>query len=425
MKKNITETTDQNITSPQSCWIPLHCAVMGRKHYRQNVPCQDACFAADSPRPYLVACDGRGSASKSHFGANDAVEAIRRQVTISHSLLTELLDKEANEQEEDLLPILKDQFFRAAAVVQKELAESHECSPKDFEFTLIVMILGRYKSFYLHIGDGALVIERKNRAVLLSEPENGDFANVTTFVQYGKDCKSKSALIETAGITGIAAFSDGTGEKMIQAGTGIPSPGFVEIWEGMRKGTFAGKDLLSFLTRTDWEPKVQDDRCLAVLSRKEESHSENRTFKQDSCDKIEVVEVEKKQLKESVIPDSVNKSVVEINDSNSDRLPRENVQREKKEVEIEAHKSNFSLSSANTIAVVILLLIAIFFTQLIILQKIFFLEEIAKHSIEPKILIIEKHQQKNRETHLQQQPKLKETVLPPTGKKKINKKKEF
>ena len=258
-------TQKQNRASAGS-WIPVHGAVMGRKHYRKNIPCQDACYASNSPRPYIIACDGRGSAEKSHFGAQEAVESIRRQMTVSHFLLSTLLDNENSEQSEHLFEMLKDQFFRAAAVVQKELAEKHSVSPKEFEFTLILFILGQKQSFYFHIGDGSLVIEQDNETIVLSKASNGEFANVTDFVQYGKGYNARAGLIDSLNITGAAAFSDGTAEKMIQFGTGLPSPGFAQMWKGMRERSFIQKDVIEFLTSTEWEPKVQDDRCLALIS---------------------------------------------------------------------------------------------------------------------------------------------------------------
>jgi Protein phosphatase 2C len=262
--KNINSVTEHR--SINCAWLPLHCAVMGRKHYRQNIPCQDAAFAANDPRPYIVACDGRGSAAKSHFGATEAVAAIRRQMTISHSLLSELLDP-TDDSSATLLPILQDQFYRAAALVQLELAKQHNCKSKEFEFTLILMIVGLVKGFYLHIGDGALVIEKNGKTIVLSEAMNGDFANITNFVSYGTTAKMNMGLVDVADVTAIAAFSDGTAEKMIQAGTGKPTPGFAQIWKGMRQEQFGEKDLLNFLTNSDWEPKVQDDRSLSLLAK--------------------------------------------------------------------------------------------------------------------------------------------------------------
>ena len=109
-----------------------------------------------------------------------------------------------------------------------------------------------------------------------------------------------TGLIDITAVTAIAAFSDGTGEKMIQAGTGKPTPGFAKIWQGMRTGEFGENDLMNFLTCTDWEPKVQDDRCLALLSKptvdvkvevpNEVDHSTPIT-PQASCDKESILPV--------------------------------------------------------------------------------------------------------------------------------------
>jgi serine/threonine protein phosphatase PrpC len=315
---------DINKNKKKSAWTPLYSEVAGYKHIRQGVECQDACFASNTPRPFLIACDGRGSASLSHLGARAAVQSVKRQIRVSEILLKDILD---NGYDSDAgLEKLNDIFYKCAAVIQNELAEEKEMSHKEFEFTLILLILGKKKSFYLHVGDGALVIEKESGPQVLSAPQNGKYANVTSFVQYGKYSKMRSGFIDTDSFSAAAAFSDGTGEKMLEARTNRPTPGFSVIWTKIRQNTFGRSELLEFLTSNEWD-KVQDDRCLAILTRDRKiekntflSNEEVRT-KISEAEEEDILSKEENQTKmyrESVIVDNSGKKLSEELDAESD-----------------------------------------------------------------------------------------------------------
>lgn len=389
----------------QENWIPIAGEVVGRKHLRSGIPCQDACIAAIDPRPYIVACDGRGSADKSHFGANDAISSIKRQMTISASILQDLLDQEDNTNEEQLLPILKDQFFRAAAVVQKELAEKHASSPKDFEFTLIMMILGKKKGFYLHIGDGALVIEENGETMVLSSPANGEFANVTNFVQYGKEAKMQFGLVDVKRITALAAFSDGTGEKMIQSGTGLPSPGFTDIWKNMRNDEFARKDLLNLLTRPDWEPKVQDDRCLALLSRRTENNEVEVAI-------TDVNDTQDKGAKDDEKSEVDEKVEISSNPNDFEEEPAETAELDKKKAGYPLNITGNIFENARKSLIEIGLLIVILICQLFILNYLTALKENAK-SPDPELKTAPKNTTTEKTKDANTVPPVTETPVQP------------
>lgn len=249
-------------------WIALDAAVCGRKHVRKGMPCQDACRAFTSPRPFAVACDGRGSAPGSHWGAGEAVEAIRTAINIQHLLLETLLDHvDPPENAQCLVELLVDPLYRTACMAQKKCAEQRGGTPSDYDFTLMIFVGGTHRGLTLHVGDGAIVGEVEGQTRVLSAPENGEFANETHFVRYGRTPSMRTGWVNMADLSGVALFSDGTGEGLMESVTGNPSPSFSKIWSGMRDGSFTQSDLWEFLTREDWEPRVQDDRCLALLSR--------------------------------------------------------------------------------------------------------------------------------------------------------------
>lgn len=252
---------------PKEVPVPaLSAAVCGRKHFRRDVPCQDACYAEITPRPFAVACDGRGSAPNSHWGSSRAVRDLRTWVRVNHLLLQQLLDEEVLPLEHSLmLELLEDQVHRCACMAQKACADERGGTPRDYEFTLLMFLGGKKRFLTIHVGDGAILGEWQGDTVLLSAPENGEFANHTRFVRYGSVSNFHLSLMPIHELRGVALMSDGTCDGLIEAGTFTPSPAFRHIWDGMRDGCFQRRDLLEFLTRADWEPRVQDDRCLSLL----------------------------------------------------------------------------------------------------------------------------------------------------------------
>lgn len=253
----------------QEAWTALAADVCGRKHFRRGLPGQDAALAITSPRPFAVVCDGRGSAANSHWGARAAVHAIRRQVTVMHNELDRLLNEADGPENTSLLQRVAEQFYRAAAFVQKECAEERGGAPVEYEFTLLVFLAGSLHGLALHVGDGAIAIEEQSGIRLLSKPDKGEFANQTRFVRYGKTATMRHAWVDIAGLQGVAMFSDGTYEGLVEQTTDKVSLSLVNCWTGMRQGSYTRFDLLALLTDPQWEPRVQDDRCLALLSRRE------------------------------------------------------------------------------------------------------------------------------------------------------------
>ena len=69
-------------------------SIPGNGHIRTERPCQDASGVWCDLRPCLIVCDGRGSASHSHYGARAAVEAFRSQCAVLEDLLAAVLDGE-------------------------------------------------------------------------------------------------------------------------------------------------------------------------------------------------------------------------------------------------------------------------------------------------------------------------------------------
>lgn len=172
-------------------------------------------------------------------------------------------------------------FYNLMAGKQTRLAASTGRVPKDFEFTVAAAMVGRHWCCYLQVGDGGLVVEQNGDLSLLVPPDRGEFANQTRFVQPGADVTERMhvGLVPVAHLTGIAAFSDGTGEQMIEHLSFKPSRAFQVIFDDIRMCKFRHRDIFGFLSDPKWD-RIQDDRSLALLALGTNRHENSPT---DDC----------------------------------------------------------------------------------------------------------------------------------------------
>jgi hypothetical protein len=247
-------------------WLAASACVPGRSHLRSGTPCQDAAATGICPRPWLIVCDGRGSASHSDTGATAAVEAIRAQIDNAGELFAKVLDGDDEEEAQRCHPLLIRLIYRTAAQEQRRQAARMGASPEDFEHTLLAVVCGNKRFLYIQVGDGGIVMQRRDGSLqVLSEPARGEFANTTFFVTCGRQTNWRHGLLPMEGVAGFMAFSDGTAEKLVVIADNTAAPAVGQILERAVAGRFGREEILRFLTEPHWEPGVQDDRSLAIL----------------------------------------------------------------------------------------------------------------------------------------------------------------
>jgi hypothetical protein len=248
-------------------WQALAASVPGRKHIRSGIPCQDASVAGFEPYPFVVVADGRGSSANSHLGAQASCAAVSELIRSSTCMLREILDGHDDGVADSQWGHLATMLFEATRTRQRAIAGERQLSQAELEHTLLLSLWGKRRIACLHVGDGAIVLEHNGVDLSVSSaPERGEYANQTCFVGARTRAEQvRRCLILATDVTGLAAMTDGTAERMLHSQTQKPAPGFSELFKKVRQGTFRERDLLRFLTETFWEPQVQDDRSLAVL----------------------------------------------------------------------------------------------------------------------------------------------------------------
>ena len=260
------------LAEPPTRWLGFAASVPGSGHIRRELPCQDASAAICEPRPAVIVCDGRGSASKglSQEGSKAAVRAFRSQLNVLEPYIAEYLDRPDLEVSEwrDLCRIL----HRTLAQAKLDCAERLSLPENEFDFTAAFAVVGKTWTGCFQVGDGSLVIRRNGVCETVFKPEKGEFANLTTFVRWGGDETDdfSAAVFPSAEIDGVAATSDGPEHRLFRLADMTPGPRFDAFFDGLADGTFQRNDLLDYLasaTRWSTDPRDSDDRSVALLVR--------------------------------------------------------------------------------------------------------------------------------------------------------------
>lgn len=263
-----------NTTSPSAPFkAPLvraiSCAVAGGRHLREGKPCQDAAMTLTVPRPVVMVCDGKGSASHSEIGALYAISVIPHLLYQIEGPLAAALDYESadNDATWKRCAIL---LVRGLAAEQAKAAIAHGGVARDYEFTVVLAIVGKYRTGWLSIGDSCLVAnygKESSRIGLVNLPMTGEFSSSTRFVRYVPNPESDLAYgtFPVDGLHGLMAFSDGVATRLLCQQTLCLSPGVANIFSWTELDN-ANEELCAFLCAELWKETIDDDRSLAVLT---------------------------------------------------------------------------------------------------------------------------------------------------------------
>ena len=183
-------------------WNMIQCAMQGRGHIKEEIPCQDKTFLLQKDDIYLVAlADGAGSAKFSHYGAAHITQYICHEIAENFDSYFHNEDGVAVKKE--ILDKIQQQLHA--------LAEEKQCEVRDLASTLLFAAVRGEQYLLLHIGDGVIGYSRNHELKIASFPENGDFANTTVFTT-SRDALQTMKLIKGSlkGIDGFILMSDGT-----------------------------------------------------------------------------------------------------------------------------------------------------------------------------------------------------------------------
>lgn len=246
-------------------WRVAAVSVRGAGHDRTGQPCQDAHCWELLPGGILAAAvaDGAGSAGLAEVGALVAARAA----------VAALRDAAAGEDAPaggEWPAILAGALEAARAAVEGE-ADRRGVPRRELASTLIVLAATPERVAAAHVGDGAVVVaDDSGDLAALALPQNGEYANETTFL-------TSPAALERASITlwrgrpaRIAAFSDGLQRLALCFPSGAPhAPFFSPLFRFIAEtadGAAAQAQLAAFLGSGRVRARADDDLTLLLAA---------------------------------------------------------------------------------------------------------------------------------------------------------------
>ena len=189
-------------------WHTQTAAVTGSGHQRQGLPCQDKTWSLEANGVTAIAlADGAGSARLSHEGAEIAVQTVCRTLC---------------EQFDELYASSSPMEMRMKALreVRRRIclhAAEQNAAIGNFACTLLAVAVRGDEYLLVHVGDGVIGYQKSGKLLVASRPQNGEFANATTFVT-SPDVLQKARVLRgrQPKLEGFVLMSDGCEAALYQ-----------------------------------------------------------------------------------------------------------------------------------------------------------------------------------------------------------------
>lgn len=229
----------------------------GKSHLATGSNCEDAWrVRANDHGVVACVCDGAGSASRSAEGAQRLADAV------CEALFCELENLDS--------PAFINALAEAIENTRHTLAEQGPLS--DFHATLCGVAMGRDQSVVFHLGDGIVLGTATPdwEDFVVSEPENGDFAETTYFFTL-PDWRRRLRVFSAPGkYRSWFLMSDGTASFAVKAAPWRPTPRFLvpihDYLLNRADQTGCNQALMSTLQSPETDRITADDKTLVWLN---------------------------------------------------------------------------------------------------------------------------------------------------------------
>lgn len=153
-------------------WKIAGASIVGSSHIKNDTPCQDFIHSMTRGEVTCIAlADGAGSYKYSDTGAEISCTAITEYFTSEFDRFFSLTPLE-----------IKRFIIHGIRTRLGRKASSLETTKAELSSTLLFVAIKDSRFIIGHLGDGVICGEIDGDLVLLSAPENGEFANTTYFV---------------------------------------------------------------------------------------------------------------------------------------------------------------------------------------------------------------------------------------------------
>lgn len=254
----------------QGAWKVVAASVVGTSHARTPVPCQDAAFCRILGGTTLIAAvaDGAGSARHSDQGSKLAVKKAVDAVVDALAGAPRAARNGTVLTDQQWHHVLQAAMYVALGHI--EVAAALRGVPSR-ELATTLLLFAATPNFVVaaQIGDGAIVVEDiKGRFHAITTPQNGEYANMATFLVTPNAFKSMQHEVWRGVYKGIAAFTDGLQRLALSMPQGDPHAPFFrplfEYAEQAEDGPEAIREIDAFLRSGKVTQRSDDDLTLML-----------------------------------------------------------------------------------------------------------------------------------------------------------------
>lgn len=236
----------------------------GRQHIEKGKGCQDRVNSySKNGNSSIALSDGAGSYHNSELGAEEITKNITKNFSNNFSKIIRRSNLE-----------IKKRVIAEINRTLKKLKYHHDLPSKEFSCTLLFIATNGKRFISGHIGDGLIGGVKKKKARVISEPENFDFANVTSFIT-SKDLL-KRIRVYKGSISDYESFvlmSDGSMESLFDKKKKVLSKSLIQInsWANHYPISILNQALKENMEKFIWA-KTHDDCSLIFLFHLQKTH---------------------------------------------------------------------------------------------------------------------------------------------------------
>ena len=249
-------------------WIVLGASETGTSHEATKAPCLDSHLALEVSTPtgpvLVAACsDGAGSAARSEEGSKVACAAVHQAARAAY-------EDPAGPPSVVTKEHVQAWFARARDEVERRASELNVPS-RDLACTLLVAVVSREAAVFGQVGDGCIVVREGDQYTPVLWPDNGEYANTTTFVT---DTRAAEALMFTsrAKVDEIALMTDGLQRLALRmADRSVQQSFFAPFFKELRATDQPDElyaPLLQWLRSPTVNARTDDDKTLVLAIRR-------------------------------------------------------------------------------------------------------------------------------------------------------------
>ena len=215
----------------------------------------------------LVACvaDGAGSAKHSELGSSIVCNSMIENAAKFF---------ESNGGFENLEQANVIEWCEDARTRILDAATLHDCRTRDFATTLCVAIVGPTTSFFVQIGDGAIILGNDTLYGVVFWPQSGEYANSTNFLTSDEYAKQLEFLATPSKCSKVALMTDGIERIALRFDIQTPHiPFFDPLFRALRSTAdidSLNEGLRGFLGSNSVQLRSDDDKTLVLATRTED-----------------------------------------------------------------------------------------------------------------------------------------------------------